>query len=455
MAALLSSIRGPAVAVVLALGCASPAAAQPLQTALTDPTEAAFGEVDPPGAYAAARAAGASVVRVPVVWSAVARSAPQAASDPADPAYQWADVDRRVRDITAAGMEPLLSTYSAPHFARVRGRSPSPSDLGAFVGALARRYAGGYVLAGGAELPRVRLFQIWNEPNLTSYLDPQGAPAHYREMLRAAYPAIHRVRAGNVVVAGGLGPFAGPGGRYGMSPLPFMRAVLAEPVPFDVWSQHPYTSGPPARRAANRGDASIGDLPQVRAILRSTGHRDARLWVTEFSWDSTPPDPFAVPLAEHGRWVAEGLYRMWRHGVSLVVWFQLRDNPRGSFTWGQTFQSGLYFRTAARYADERAKPALTAFRFPFVALPTRGGVTLWGRTPDSGRRRVVIEQRAGRRWRRVTSVRAGAGGIFTRRLRGRRGTRLRARVGGAASLPFDARATRNRFVNPFGGSALP
>jgi len=65
-------------------------------------------------------------------------------------------------------------------------------------------------------------------------------------------------------------------------------------------------------------------------------------------------------LREHARWVSEALYRMWQDGVSLVVWFQLRDNPKGTFTWGQTYQSGLYFRTTPLYADEREKPAALA-----------------------------------------------------------------------------------------------
>jgi hypothetical protein len=446
---------GVLAALFLAIACAAPAQGRPLETGFVDPAESAFGETDLPGAYAAARGAGARVVRVQVFWGGVALAAPKDATNPADPAYSWRTVDQRVRDIVAAGMEPLLSIHGTPGFARLRGPTPNPSDLGAFAAAMARRYDGAQRTRDGSVLPRVRRFQIWNEPNLKDYLDQQDAPVQYREMLRAAHPAIHRVHEDNVVVAGGLAPFAGPQGRYGVAPLPFMRAVLAEPVPFDVWAHHPYTSGPPAGRAANRGDASIGDLPVIRSILRSTGHGRARLWATEFSWDSGPPDPFGVPLAEHGRWVAEGLYRMWRHGVSLVVWFQLRDNPRGTFTWGQTFQSGLYFKSAPLYAQERAKPALRAFRFPFVALPARGAVRVWGRTPDGAAARVTVERRAGRSWRRVATLRADRDGIFERRVRVRRGALLRARIGRDTSRPFAARTTRRRFVNPFGGSSLP
>ena len=71
---------------------------------------------------------------------------------------------------------------------------------------------------------------------------------------------------------------------------------------------------------------------------------------------------------------AEGLYRLWTHGGGLVTWFQLRDNPRGTFTWGQTFQSGLYSAAGA------PKLSLAAYAMPIWVVKRRGStVTVWGR----------------------------------------------------------------------------
>ncbi|HEV2812324.1 MAG TPA: cellulase family glycosylhydrolase, partial [Solirubrobacteraceae bacterium] len=367
-------LRASAVAAALvAVGPAAPASGRPLQTALTNPTEPAFAEADPDGALAAARGAGFDVIRIPIAWSGVAPYNSPDAANPGDQYYRWGPTDERIQRTLAAGMEPLLSVYSAPVWGRVRGRSPDPAAFATFMGALARRYSGDF-----EGRPRVRLFQLWNEPNLHTYLDPSDAPDRYRAMVTAAYPAIKAVHPDNFVVAGGTAPFAGENGKYGMGPFPFMRAMLREKTPFDAWAHHPYTSGNPSRKAVNEGDASIGDLPELRRILRSTGHGAAQLWVTEFSYDSAPPDPFAVPVHEHARWVSESLYRMWAQGVTLVTWFQLRDNPQGTFHWGATYQSGLYFRTTDRYADEKAKPALRSIRFPFVALPSGSAVKLWG-----------------------------------------------------------------------------
>ena len=61
----------------------------------------------------------------------------------------------------------------------------------------------------------------------------------------------------------------------------------------------------------------IQHLPQVQRLLgaaRAAHHivaaRRPPLWVTEFSWDTNPPDPKAVPERLQARWVSEGLYRM-------------------------------------------------------------------------------------------------------------------------------------------------
>ena len=112
--------------------------------------------------------------------------------------------------------------------------------------------------------------------------------------------------------------------------------------------------------------------------------------------------------------------------VDAAVWFQIRDElPQPSYP--ATYQSGLYFN------DGRAKPAARAFRFPFVVVGRR----VWGKAPHRGV--VTIERRVGGRYRRLRLVRVGRSRIFYLRLHARRGNTLRARRGGATSLPFKIR----------------
>ena len=66
---------------------------------------------------------------------------------------------------------------------------------------------------GTGPLPRVRYWEAWNEPNAGREIAPQRvngqpvSPAHYRRMVNAFAAAVHGVNAGNLVVAGTLGPF--------------------------------------------------------------------------------------------------------------------------------------------------------------------------------------------------------------------------------------------------------
>ena len=201
---------------------------------------------------------------------------------------------------------------------------------------------------------------------------------------------------------------------------------------------------------------SLGDLDQMAAVLRaaervgtirSSGR--VRFWVTEFSWDTSPPDPKGVPMELHARWVAEALYRMWRDGVSLVTWFLVRDEPFPDVST----QSGLFFRGPSGPASDTPKPSTQAFRFPFVALrQTRRQVRYWGRTPTSAAATVIVERSAGEGWRRVARVRAGSSGIFTGTFVSTRRTgSVRARIaGGEGSVPFSLRVPPDRDVCPFG-----
>lgn len=472
----------------------SSASAQPLETALTDPV--AFTDNGADLVLKRVRAAGTSTVRIPVHWRFTApftasKPAGFDASNPTDPAYDWTLVDSAVRLAVRNHLKPMLGIYEAPRWAErssegpAGAKSPDPAELAAFAHAIARRYSG-KVLG----LPRVRLWQVWNEPNIYRFLMPQFdspfsspvpssahalSPEIYRTMVNAFANAVRGVSRSNIVITGGMTPFGRPfPGTPAVAPLRFMREMLCltpknRPAPgcherasFDVWSHHPYTEGGPNHRAEVAGNVSLGDLPKMERVLRAAiraGHirstRPVRFWVTEISWDTNPPDPGGVPADVHARWVAEAMYRMWRSGVSLVTWYQFRDEAQDGRPNNEVYQSGLYFRCDAGLACDKPKPALAAFRFPFVALPNGKRTLVWGRTPFGRRARVRLDLAAGRGWRPVTTLRTDGNGIFLRRLaRPRKGT-MRAVVvgrGGASSRGFRIGRTRDMPVLPFGNA---
>jgi hypothetical protein len=204
-------------------------------------------------------------------------------------------------------------------------------------------------------------------------------------------------------------------------------------VRFDVLAHHPYSVGGPFRQALNDDDVSLPDLAKLRRPLRAAERAGRalprgpkRLWVTELSWDSRPPDPDGVPALVHARWLAQAFYVLWRQGVGTVLWFQVRDQaPLPSYA--ATSQSGVLRR------DGRPKPARRAFSFPFVARRGRDGwVRAWALAPAAGR--LSIERRVATRWHLVSSGAVEHGQVVSRRIAVPRGARLRARVGDAVSL---------------------
>jgi Cellulase (glycosyl hydrolase family 5) len=410
-----------------------------------------------------------------VNWRGIApapRPAGFVASDPTSPGYSWASLDTIVNGAEDAGLTPILNVLNTPKWAYARkpqgvnAGSPKPSALGDFARALATHFSG-----ATAGVPSANVFEVWNEANLSLYLNPVSAST-YRAMVNAVADAVHAVDPANLVVAGDLDPFGHPKGKkqkwYSVSPLAFMRSLLciskgAHPhatcrdrVHFDVWSHHPYTFGGPFGRATMPDDVELGDLPRMRSALQAgvrlhhvVSAHPVKFWVTEFGWDSKPPRPRAAGMALAARWTAESLHQMWRSGVSLVTWFDLQDRPSPS-----PYQSGLYFH-ATSLAHARPKPVLTAFRFPFVAYLHGSTVSVWGRDSTSDKVAVRIQRRHGGTgaWRPVGTVVANSNGILraTLKLKASRADWLRAMAPGSGkSLAFSLAVPRYPHIGPWG-----
>lgn len=462
------------------VACAVVAAPQPVDARSLDigfndePLASRGTDTDLSIALPRARQLGASTWRVQVVWRSVAPSAPPSATAAADPGwsgYRWDGIDRVVRAAAAAGLEPLLYVRLAPDWAEGPGRPadarrypagtwrPSPSALGTFATALARRYSGTYPdpTSPAARLPRVRLFQGWNEPNLYTDLNPQwtrtdgrwtpASPASYRRLLNAFYRSVKSVQSDATVLSAGTGPFGDLNdGDPRMPPVRFWRELLCvseqlkarrcPTVYFDTLAHHPYPLGPPRRKARNADDVVIPDLRKITRLLPAAlregtlrPRRTKPTWVTEISWD-TRPDPEGLSLAEQAQYMEGALYILWQQGVTRVVWWNLRDEaPIPSYA--ATYQSGVFLQ-GPTVAEDTPKPSATALRFPFTAFRNQGVARLWGKTPVD--RSVTIQAQQGGRWVTAARLRAGSNRIFTGRLRVGPNTPLRAVAGPDTSL---------------------
>jgi hypothetical protein len=415
---------------------------------------------------------GASIVRVNLLWSNVApavRPPGFVASDPDSPGYDFSSVDASVRALAARGLRVLLNVSMAPPWAEAPGRpasapagtwEPDPEQFAQFAHAVAVRYDGAFPdpLRPGGVLPRVRYWQAWNEPNLGSYLTPQwsasgssyvpASPAIYRQLLNRFYAAVKGVSSSNVVAMAGLAPYgdAALGGER-IQPVAFDRSLFClsvqlrsasrcgNPAHLDVAAQHLYGIGGPLWRPYSSDDVAVANMYRVADVLRAaqrTGHVLPRgrkqLWVSEISWDSSPPDPNGVPIRQQAKWLEQALYLLWRQGVDTVLWLQLADSaPIPSYA--ASYQGGLFF------LDGQAKPAAAAFRFPFVAVHTHGGsLRVWGLSPRGGL--LTVERLRAGSWKAVGRLVVRRHEVFTKTIEVRAPAVLRARVDDELSLPW-------------------
>ena len=202
------------------------------------------------------------------------------------------------------------------------------------------------------------------------------------------------------------------------------------------------TGGGPLQSAPNRYDASTPDLGRVVSVLRAAEKAGTVLpgrhpvWVTEFWWDSKPPNPVGAPLAVQARWIEQSLYLFWKAGASAAINFQIADTTaRPDVHAG--LQAGVYF------IDGRPKPSLTAFRFPFVTERTsKRTLQAWGKAPEGGTLRIQRQQ--GSRWVTVKKLQVSKGSVFVTKLRLSGKQRLRASVGSSQSLVWKQAASAAR-----------
>lgn len=467
------------IGISISLSAGAPATeAQPLVTGISG-----IGEYQP-DVFAEARSSGSQFVRLALFWDDVAPKQQPAGwqpENPADPHYNWSYIDTGVTEAARAGLTPLVLVDDAPSWAQ-RCKSPAgnlcnpdPTALQAFAKAAATRYNGHF---GG--LPRVQYWEGLNEPNLSLFFFPQFegdrpvSPDLYRPLINAFYAGIKAVDPTNLVLAAGLGPIAVP--KWTIGPMRFTRLLLCmkgskDPKPtkgnceggvhFDIFDIHPYTSGGPTHEGGVN-DVELGDLAKLQTLLQAADRAGriqgslphTELWNTEFSWDSNPPDPGGLAMKILCRWTSEALYRSWRAGMSHFFWYSIRDDPpEPSRPFSDTLQAGLFFR-GATVAQDQPKEVLQAFRFPFVAYPTKKGLSFWGRTPTTGPGGVKIQLWDGARWRTALTASANTVGIFQGLLHSAYGSgktgAARAVFEGQAGIPFSMKPVADFRQPPFG-----
>jgi hypothetical protein len=375
---------------------------------------------------------GIDIVKLNLYWDEVApktRRKPRGfdGADPSD--YNWSNYGATIQAIRDRGMRPFLSLGGrGPRWATgSKGRKgtykPSAKEF--------ERFAE----AAGRQFPEVDLWSIWNEPNLYSWLSPQRSkgvpqsPSIYRKLYLAGHRGLNASGNDDTILLGELMPRGGTDSRK-VPPLQFLREMACldrnyrqyrgraaklrgcsrvSRIPTSGLAYHPYTlAGGP--NVDERGDdAAIGQLGRVRATLDKIARRGKlprrlKIWITEFGYQTKPPDPFGTPigrapnLMDLSEWIA---YRNPR--VATYAQYQLCDND--------FWQSGL------RRENCRPKRRVyEAFRMPLFVRSLGGNrVEVFGALRSASGGSAQIESRPpGGSYRSRGSASVNRAGYFRR-----------------------------------------
>lgn len=296
----------------------------------------------------------------------------------------------------------------------------------------------------GTTLPRVDLWSVWNEPNLASWLAPQYrrgrpyAPHHYRKLVRRAKAGLsatgHRR---DQMLIGELLPYGAS--KHRIRPLHFLREMACvnkrfrpfrgkaarkrgcrkfKPIPGSAFAFHPYTlAGGPNVKTSHRDEVTVKYLKRLVKTLNKLGRkkrlkkRRMKVWVTEFGFQTDPPDPFQTPIRKVPRFMGQSEWLTWRNGrVASHAQYLLYDD-----------EDNAGFQTGIRFANGKAKPGVyKAYRLPFY-VRRKGGrkVEVFGgvRAAGKGRKIAIQSKRGKRKWRRVGRARTNRRGYFRKVIR--------------------------------------
>ena len=325
---------------------------------------------NPASAFAALKTLHTQVLRVNLYWGgtpwAVAAKKPADATDPGDPAYNWAIYDRLVHYATDNNIKVVFSILFTPGWANGgQAKNVAPSDfkdLENFAYAAAERYSGLWIPPPwqldptlgkpNTPLPKVTMWTAWNEPNNPLWLTPQykrvgtawrvESAYQYAKICNAIYDGVHSPYLGPLqgeqVACGVTGPKgndAPKGIRPSVDALTFLtNAKKFGMKNFDVYAHHPYADK--GSEAPNYKPAGVqvrrvqlGNIGTLITLLTKL-YGPKHLWITEYGYQTNPPDRtvFGVSWANQALYMKQA-FTMARANprIDMMLWFLIKDEP--------------------------------------------------------------------------------------------------------------------------------
>ena len=276
--------------------------------------------------------------------------------EPGPGMFDIAAVDMSVGNLAAVGIKttpivagtprwaldpPLASDPNANHVPPTSSTN-GPAYWAAFVHALAARYGptgtywqGTYQGQHPGKKPRpIKIWQIWNEPNLFTYNWPQPDPTAYARLLQISHDAITSVDPKAKLAIGGLVCVAKyPCQRY-LRNLYKQHGVKRY---FNLVGLHPYGS---SVRIVYHG------IRRARHEMKRAHDGRTKVWVSEIGWGSGHPDGHLNKGRRGQAKLLKKSYRLLARKrrklrLSGVDWFDWRDGAVGTGACSWCGSAGL------------------------------------------------------------------------------------------------------------------
>ncbi|HEY6054839.1 MAG TPA: cellulase family glycosylhydrolase, partial [Gaiellaceae bacterium] len=331
-----------------------------------------------------AQAANTSIIRATADWRAIAPTKPRNATNSFDPAYHLNDLDDMIRLAQQRGIQVMLTIWGTPKWAN-GGKAPnvppkSLTSLTQFARALADRYSGRH-----AGYPYVGRFSVWNEPNLGIFLTPQFdksgkviSPRIYAGLYKAAYSGI---KAGNRTAQVAIGETSNQGRDHpkkgindSTAPGTFARLLAQQKgLRFDAYATHPYATIPnlPPSQRVRFPNVTLTQLKHFEAMLDVWFKRKVPVWITEYGYQTKPPQPYGVSYAKQAAYMSSVIRQLRADpNVQMFIWFVFHDNKQS------LWKSGLFDFGGAEKPSYRTFSALAAVTAGETQTVTAGATPL-------------------------------------------------------------------------------
>ncbi|HEY5199182.1 MAG TPA: hypothetical protein VIJ51_19345 [Solirubrobacteraceae bacterium] len=340
------------LAVIAVLCFAAPQPAVAMQKAIWGPAVH-----DGVSLFPTYRQLGVTIYEDDLDWNLVAPTRPQTPTDPSDPAYHWpSEVTSAVAQAARYHISVTLQLRNTPGWANAGKASNwapiNPKDFAAFATAAAHRY------------PGVHLWMIWGEPSRQPNFMPlvparpgarldaaqQQAPHIYAQLLDAAYGALKKVSAKNIVIGGCTYT---TGDIDTLQWIENMRLPDGRPPRLDLYAHNPFSFREPnfANPPSPQANVDFSDLKRLEADLNRHLRPGLKLFLSEWTVPTAIDQEFNffVKPSVQAQWITDAL-SLARADPQIYAlgWIHLYD--AGPVTYGGLIE-----------ADGRHKPGFAAW----------------------------------------------------------------------------------------------